>query len=145
MGATMMGERVKDVLDAGSHGSTFGGNPVCAAGALHVLSRIDEALMQEVREKSAYIREQLQDAPGVKSVSGRGLMLGIETERPAGEVLQHCLQNGCGGAHRQNKGAPVAGAEHPVGCIEKGGAGVERGVCTIEQRKRNRLYLGNVP
>ena len=94
MGATMMGERVKDVLDAGSHGSTFGGNPVCAAGALHVLSRIDEALMQEVREKSAYIREQLQDAPGVKSVSGLGLMLGIETERPAGEVLQHCLQNG---------------------------------------------------
>ena len=52
IGATLLGEKVKDVLTAGSHGSTFGGNPVCCAGALNILSRIDDTLLAEVREKS---------------------------------------------------------------------------------------------
>ena len=78
----------------GSHGSTFGGNPVCCAGALNILSRIDEKLLLSVGEKSAYIRSQLTGLPGVKSIAGMGLMLGIETVRPAKEVIAACLERG---------------------------------------------------
>ena len=94
IGATLLGEKVKDVLTAGSHGSTFGGNPVCCAGALNILSRIDDDLLAEVREKSEYIINELTSAKGVKSVTGLGLMLGIETEKDAGEVIDLCRENG---------------------------------------------------
>ena len=94
MGATLMGEKVKDILGAGMHGSTFGGNPICAAAAVNILSRIDENLLSEVREKSEYIFKSLAEAHGVKSVSGLGLMIGIETERPAGEIIDECRENG---------------------------------------------------
>ena len=94
IGATLLGEKVKDVLTAGSHGSTFGGNPVCCAGALNILSRIDDTLLAEVREKSEYIVSELSTAKGVKSVTGMGLMLGIETEKDANEVIDYCRENG---------------------------------------------------
>ena len=94
LGATMMFERTQDVLTAGTHGSTFGGNPVACAGALYILSQIDESLLREVEEKSAYIFNALQNARGVKSVSGMGLMIGIETEKPVDNVLKACMQKG---------------------------------------------------
>ena len=94
IGATLLGEKVKDVLTAGSHGSTFGGNPVCCAGALNILSRIDDTLLAEVREKSEYIVSELSAANGVKSVTGMGLMLGVETEKDANEVIDYCRKNG---------------------------------------------------
>ena len=94
MGATLLGEKVKDILGVGMHGSTFGGNPICAAGALNILSRIDEELLSEVQEKSAYIFNAFKNAKGVKSVSGLGLMIGIETERPAQEIIDECRENG---------------------------------------------------
>ena len=94
IGATLLGDKVKDVLTAGSHGSTFGGNPVCCAGALNILSRIDESLLAEVREKSEYIISELSAAKGVKSVTGMGLMLGIETEKDANEVIDYCREKG---------------------------------------------------
>ena len=94
IGATLLGDKVKDVLTAGSHGSTFGGNPVCCAGALNILSRIDDALLAEVREKSEYIISELSAAKGVKSVTGMGLMLGIETEKDANEVIDFCREKG---------------------------------------------------
>lgn len=94
IGATLLGEKVQDVLTAGSHGSTFGGNPVCCAGALNILSRIDDTLLAEVREKSEYIVSELSAANGVKSVTGMGLMLGIETEKDANEVIDYCRKNG---------------------------------------------------
>ena len=94
IGACLLGERVKDVLDAGSHGSTFGGNPVAAAGAAYVLSRIDEELLASVREKAARLWEALSRMEGVKSVSGMGFMLGIETEKPIGEVIDACFKEG---------------------------------------------------
>lgn len=94
IGATLLGDKVKDVLTAGSHGSTFGGNPVCCAGALNILNRIDDNLLAEVREKSEYIIKELSTAKGVKSVTGMGLMLGIETEKDAGEVIDYCRENG---------------------------------------------------
>ena len=94
IGATLLGEKVKDVLGAGMHGSTFGGNPVCCAGALNIISRIDDKLLEGVRAKSRYIFESLEGAAGVKSVTGLGLMIGIECERPAGEIIDECRENG---------------------------------------------------
>ena len=94
IGACLLGEKVKDTLGAGSHGSTFGGNPAVCAGALNILSRIDDNLLAEVRKKSAYIFESLTGAAGVKSVTGLGLMIGIETEKPAGEVSDRCREGG---------------------------------------------------
>lgn len=94
LGATMLGEKVEDVLTAGSHGSTFGGNPVACAGAVNVINRIDDALLNEVKEKSNYVFNTLKNVSGVKSVSGMGLMIGIETEKDASEVIKYCMENG---------------------------------------------------
>ena len=94
MGATLLGEKVKDVLGISMHGSTFGGNPVCAAGALNIISRLDAEMLSGVKEKSTYIFNELSGAKGVKSVSGLGLMIGIETERPASEIIDECRANG---------------------------------------------------
>ncbi len=94
LGATMLGEKVKDVLTPGSHGSTFGGNPVCCAGALYILEQMDEAFLQKVKEKSQFIFSTLQGAKGIKSVSGMGLMIGVETTRDAGEVIAECMEKG---------------------------------------------------
>lgn len=94
IGLCMLGEKMKDVFTPGTHGSTFGGNPVCCAGALSIMSRIDDELMAEVAEKSEYIISELEGAKGVKSVSGMGLMLGIETERPAAEIIKEAMERG---------------------------------------------------
>ena len=94
IGAAVLGERVKDILTAGDHGSTFGGNPVCAAGALNVFGRIDDGLLSSVKEKSEYIISELKDLDGVESISGMGLMLGIKTEKDAKAILKECLNRG---------------------------------------------------
>ena len=94
LGATMMGEKVADTLTAGLHGSTFGGNPVCCAGALNVLSRLDDELLADVRKKSEYIIGELSGATGIESVTGLGLMLGIKTVKPAAEVVKACRDRG---------------------------------------------------
>ena len=90
MGATLMSEKVSGVLGAGDHGSTFGGNPVCAAAALTIIGRLDEEFLAEVRKKGDYIREEL----GGCEVSGLGLMIGIKTVRPVGEVIAACMERG---------------------------------------------------
>jgi acetylornithine/N-succinyldiaminopimelate aminotransferase len=94
LGATMLGEKVKDILGAGMHGSTFGGNPISSAAALNVLSRIDDKLLSDVKAKSKYIFDQLSGSKGIISVSGLGLMIGVETERPAAEVIEKCRERG---------------------------------------------------
>lgn len=94
IGACMFSEKTKDVLGYGQHGSTFGGNPVCAAGALNIISRIDDKLLSEVREKSCYIKHYLAAVKGVKSVTGLGLMLGIETEKNAKDIVLKCIERG---------------------------------------------------
>lgn len=94
MGAVLFSEKVKDVVIPGSHGSTFGGNPVCAAGAVSIVSRINDEFLKAVSEKSKYIKDFLLNVKGVKSVSGMGLMLGIETEKNAKDIANECLKNG---------------------------------------------------
>ena len=94
IGATMLGEKVKDLFTPGLNGTTFGGNPVCAAGAYSIIERIDDELLAEVREKSAYIFNELQNCKGVKSVSGMGLMIGVETEKDATQIVNECMEKG---------------------------------------------------
>lgn len=94
IGATVFGEKTANILGSGDHGSTFGGNPVCAAGALSIIGRIDSDLLAQVRAKSEYIISQLKDAEGVESISGMGLMLGIKTKKEAKQVLKECMERG---------------------------------------------------
>lgn len=94
LGCTMLGEKVENILTPGSHGSTFGGNPICCAGAISVLSRIDDNLLTDVTKKSEYIISRLSECEKVKSVSGRGFMLGIECEKPAKDVIASATEKG---------------------------------------------------
>ena len=94
IGATMMSEKVQNVLGPGDHGSTYGGNPVCCAGALSVIERLDNTFLAEVQAKSEYVFSALTGAPGIESVSGLGLMIGIKTTRAAKEVVLDCMEKG---------------------------------------------------
>ncbi|MBQ1272249.1 MAG: aminotransferase class III-fold pyridoxal phosphate-dependent enzyme, partial [Clostridia bacterium] len=103
IGSTMLGNRVESVYQPGSHGSTFGGNPAVCAGALNVIRRIDESLLADVRAKSQYIFDQLSQAEGVKSVSGLGLMIGIEPVGDAKAILAKCRERGVIALTAKNK------------------------------------------
>ena len=94
MGACLMGEKAGDTMTPSSHGSTFGGNPVCAAAALSVITRMTDDFLEEVTKKGEYIISQLGGAAGVLSISGKGLMLGIETTKNAAELVRALLHRG---------------------------------------------------
>ena len=94
LGATMLSEKVKDTLKPGDHGSTFGGNPVACAAGVSILERIDDKLMAGVREKSKFLFETFTGAPGIESVSGLGLMMGLKTTKPAKDVVNACIPEG---------------------------------------------------
>ena len=94
IGATMVSEKLQAVLQPGDHGSTYGGNPVCCAGALSILERLDDELFAQVEEKSAYIFKELTGAEGIESVTGMGLMIGIKTVKNAKDVVNVCIQQG---------------------------------------------------
>lgn len=94
IGVTILGEKVQDIFSPGLNGSTFGGNPVCCAGAISILERLDDDLMTAVREKSDYIFNELNGADGIEDVSGMGLMIGIKTKKPAKQVVNSCIEKG---------------------------------------------------
>jgi len=95
IGAALLNEKTQNVLGHGDHGSTFGANPVACAGAVEVLGRMDEAFLESVREKGAYIREKLCRLRGVQSVTGLGLMLGVELEGfTAQQLVAAGIKNG---------------------------------------------------
>ena len=95
-GACLCGEKLSAVLGAGTHGTTFGGNPVACAGALEILKRVDNPeFLSQVNEKGEYIREKLLKMDGVSQVRGLGLMIGIVLEKDnAKEVAARCVENG---------------------------------------------------
>ena len=94
IGATVFSERLADILPAGSHGSTFGGNPVACAGAISILNRIDDVLLSQVTEKSQKINSALKDLDGVEEITGMGFMLGIKTKKDAKSILKYCQDKG---------------------------------------------------
>ena len=94
IGACVVGEKAQNSLGFGDHGSTYGGNPVACAGALSVIERIDDKLLQDVRKKSEYVFDTLSQCDGVESVSGMGLMIGIKTKKPVSDVIKYCMENG---------------------------------------------------
>jgi len=94
LGATLLSEKVQNVLGHGDHGSTFGGNPVACAGGYSILSRMDGEFLSDVTRKGALVKELLDGAEGVKSVCGMGLMIGIETVAPAAEIVKACIPRG---------------------------------------------------
>lgn len=87
IGAVLFGGRTADVLTPGTHGSTFGGNPVVTAGALNIVKRLTPEFLAEVSRKGERLASALTVREGIRAVTGRGLMLGVLTEKPAGDVI----------------------------------------------------------
>lgn len=94
IGACLLGEKVQNVLGFGDHGSTYGGNPVCCAGGVSIIGRLTDDFLAEVQKKSAYVFETLTGAPGIESVTGLGLMIGVKPVAPAAEVVKKCMERG---------------------------------------------------
>ena len=92
----MANEKTEHVLTPGTHATTFGGNPICCAGALSVLEQLDETLLKSVQEKGAYLKEKISAMPGVTEVRGMGLMLGVGLAegKNAGELVKTMLEQG---------------------------------------------------
>lgn len=103
MGVTLFGEKTKDTLTPGSHGSTFGMNPAVAAGAVSIVKRLDDNLFDEVTKKSEYIKNRLSECKNVKSIAGMGLMLGIETTKDAKQTVLDCMEKGVLALTAKNK------------------------------------------
>ena len=94
IGACMMNEKMESVLGFGDHGSTYGGNPVCCAGAISVMERLTDDFLASVKRRSGYIMAALAGAPGIEGISGLGLMIGVKTTAPAGAVVKACMEKG---------------------------------------------------
>ena len=95
IGATLMNEKTANVLTPGTHGSTFGGNPVACAGALAVLETVDDEFLLEVARKGEVLKTALETLPGVTDVSGLGLMIGFSVEgQKAADIKAKALEEG---------------------------------------------------
>ena len=128
IGACLMGEKVQDVFSPGDNGSTFGANPVCCAAALAIVSRLDDDFLKTVRQKGELLKAAFDGAPGIKSVSGMGLMLGLETEKPAAEVVNACLEGGVLCLTAKNKVRLLPPLNIPAGLLDKA-AGIIKTAC----------------
>lgn len=99
VGAVVAGERAAGVLQAGNHGSTFGGNPLAMRAGVETLRIMEEeGLIENAAKQGAYLQQQLQaqlgGLSGVQEVRGKGLMVGVELEQPCGDLMQQCLDAG---------------------------------------------------
>ncbi len=120
IGATLFGEKTENTLAPGTHGSTFGGNPVCAAGAISVLERIDDRLLCDVKRKSEYIIKTLTTHKNVKRITGMGLMLGVETVKEPKAVVNECMEKGLLLLTVRNKVRLLPALNIPFDILEKG-------------------------
>lgn len=95
IGAVLMNDKVKDVLQYGDHGTTFGGNPIVCSGANVVLDEMNTNFYKQVEEKGNYIKQQLLKMPHIKQVNGLGLMIGVELDGiDSKELVNICLKKG---------------------------------------------------
>jgi acetylornithine/N-succinyldiaminopimelate aminotransferase len=96
MGAILFSDKVEHTLGYGEHGSTFGGNPVCAAAAYSIISRIDDNLLAHVKEMGAIIRERLTGVKHVKKITGKGLIVGIQFDDAVTnlDICKKAMDNG---------------------------------------------------
>lgn len=97
IGAFMCGEKCADVLTAGQHGTTFGGNPVVAAGGLEVMKRVtNDNFLHDVICKGEYIRRRISEMnlPIVKDIRGKGLMIGIQLDGSPKDYSKKAVENG---------------------------------------------------
>ena len=97
MGGIIANEKCADVLTAGTHATTFGGNPIAAAGALEVLSQLDDAALLEVTKKGEYIKEAVGswELPVVGEIRGRGLMIGVSlVDALPKDIAAQCISEG---------------------------------------------------
>lgn len=96
IGACLCSEKLEDVMQPSTHGTTFGANPVVCAGANYVLSVVsDKKFLDEVNKKGIYLKEKLLEIKGVRSVRNLGLMVGIELEKDnAHDIAVKCVENG---------------------------------------------------
>ena len=100
IGACLAGGAAAELLQPGSHGSTFGGNPLACRAALAVIEALEkDGLADNARETGRHIldglRQALGDTAGVREIRGKGLMLGIELDRPCGELVGQALDRDC--------------------------------------------------
>lgn len=97
-GAVLFGEKTEHTLGYGEHGTTFGGNPICAAAALSVLSRLDDKIYKGVFEKRKIIEDILLKSKCVNAITGKGLMVGVDFTSPSGknqaEIAALCIEKG---------------------------------------------------
>lgn len=128
IGACLFGKKTQDVFQPGDNGSTFGANPVCCAAALSILSRMDDAFLAAVREKGDYAGNAFTGAPGIKTVTGMGLMIGLETEKPAAEVVNKCLEKGVLCLTAKDRVRLLPALNIPMEVLEKA-VGVIKAVC----------------
>ena len=94
IGATMLSEKLQDVFAPGDNGSTFGANPVICAGAVSIISRMDDDFLEQVVKKGDMIRAFLRGKPGVLGVDGLGMMIGVRTERKAIDIVKEGMEAG---------------------------------------------------
>ena len=96
IGACICNEKLSGVMTPSSHGTTFGGNPIACAAAIEVLSRVTTAeFLEEVNKKGDYFREKLASMPNVSDIRGKGMMIGIVTEKDnAKEIAAKCVEKG---------------------------------------------------
>lgn len=95
IGGILFGEKTENALSHGDHGSTFGGNPAVCAGANYILDCMDSVFLNEVEQKGQLLMEKLAEIDEVKSVSGKGLMIGVDLEnKEPAEIVKKCAENG---------------------------------------------------
>ena len=95
IGAVLFGEKCEHTLEYGQHGSTYGGNPIVCAGANVVVDKITPELLKEIKEKSDFVFSEVSKVEGVKSVTGLGLMIGVEFNDFTGkQVVDKCMEKG---------------------------------------------------
>ena len=96
LGCVMFGEKTECTFGPSDHATTFGGNPVATAGAVHILERLDDGFLSEVKAKGEYITEKLLKMPHIIGVDGMGMMLGIRFEEGivAADIVKKAIANG---------------------------------------------------